>query len=204
MAGRLGFRFKRVYPAGRDREQANDGGAEMTQDGAGVTLVLGGARSGKSRYAEALCRAAGGERIYVATAEARDAEMRARVARHRAERAGDGWRTIEETMDLSGVLRREAAADRVLLVDCLTLWLTNHLLAGSDIGSEIDALVDAVTAPAGRLVLVANEVGFGIVPENRLARQFRDHAGRLNQRIAAVADEVTLVVAGLPVAVKGK
>ncbi|MBO6559787.1 MAG: bifunctional adenosylcobinamide kinase/adenosylcobinamide-phosphate guanylyltransferase [Nisaea sp.] len=176
----------------------------MTQDGAGVTLVLGGARSGKSRYAEALCRAAGGERIYIATAEARDAEMRERVAQHKAERVGDGWRTIEETMDLAGVLMREAGEGRVLLVDCLTLWLTNHLLAGSDIGTEIDGLTDAVSAwPGGRLVLVANEVGYGIVPENRLARQFRDHAGRLNQRIAAAADEVTLVVAGLPVSVKG-
>ncbi|WP_420402693.1 bifunctional adenosylcobinamide kinase/adenosylcobinamide-phosphate guanylyltransferase [Nisaea sp.] len=176
----------------------------MTQDGAGVTLVLGGARSGKSRYAEALCREAGGERVYVATAEVRDEEMRERVARHKAERAGDGWRTIEEAMDLSAVLIREAAAHRVLLVDCLTLWLTNHLLAGSSIEKEIDALVEAVSVQPGRLVLVANEVGFGIVPENRLARQFRDHAGRLNQRIAASADEVTLVVAGLPVTVKGR
>lgn len=175
----------------------------MTQDGAGVTLVLGGARSGKSRYAEALCRAESGERVYIATAEAWDEEMRARVALHKAERAGDGWRTIEETMDLAGVLAREGAPGRVLLVDCLTLWLTNHLLAGSDVEAEISRLADAVSARPGRLVLVANEVGFGIVPENGLARQFRDHAGRLNQRIAAAADAVTLVVAGLPVSVKG-
>lgn len=174
----------------------------MTQDAARVTLVLGGARSGKSRYAEELCRARPGERIYVATAEARDAEMRDRVARHRAEREGDGWRTIEETLDLTDVLAREAVPGRVLLVDCLTLWLTNHLLGGSDIDREIAALAETVSATAGPLVLVANEVGFGIVPENRLAREFRDHAGRLNQRIAAAADEVTLVVAGLPVAVK--
>ncbi|UUX48189.1 bifunctional adenosylcobinamide kinase/adenosylcobinamide-phosphate guanylyltransferase [Nisaea acidiphila] len=176
----------------------------MTQDAARITLVLGGARSGKSRYAEGLCRAHGGERVYVATAEARDEEMRVRVRQHKADRAGDGWRTIEETLDLAGLLEREAAPGRVLLVDCLTLWLTNHLLGGSDIVGETDALTDAVSVFPGRLVLVANEVGFGIVPENRLAREFRDHAGRLNQRIAAAADEVTLVVAGLPVVVKGK
>lgn len=175
----------------------------MTQDGARVTLVLGGARSGKSRFAEGLCRAAGGRRIYVATAEAWDEEMRERVAKHKADRADDGWRTIEETKDLAGVIEREAAPGSVILVDCLTLWLTNHLLAGSDIDREIEALAAAVERQPGRLVLVANEVGYGIVPENKLARAFRDYAGRLNQKLATIAGDVTLVVAGLPVAVKG-
>jgi len=175
----------------------------MTQSSGSVTLVLGGARSGKSRHAETICREAGRALIYVATAEAYDDEMKARIAQHRSDRAADGWRTIEEPKDLAGILEGEATPGRVLLVDCLTLWLTNHLLAESDIEAEIDRLCVAVSASPGDVVLVANEVGFGIVPENRLARAFRDHAGRLNQRIAALADRVTLVVAGLPVQVKG-
>tara|TARA_R110002012_G_scaffold38949_2_gene108099 strand:- start:419 stop:949 length:531 start_codon:yes stop_codon:yes gene_type:complete len=176
----------------------------MTQSSGPVTLVLGGARSGKSRHAETICRDAGGALIYVATAEAYDDEMKARIAQHRSDRAQDGWQTIEEPKDLAGILQREAAPGRVLLVDCLTLWLTNHLLAESDIEAEIDRLCAAVSASPGDIVLVANEVGFGIVPENKLARAFRDHAGRLNQRMAAIADRVTLVVAGLPVRVKGR
>lgn len=175
----------------------------MTQSSGSVTLVLGGARSGKSRYAETICRQTERALIYVATAEAYDDEMKARIAQHRADRAADGWQTIEEPKDLAAVLRREAVPGRVLLVDCLTLWLTNHLLGGADIGAEIERLCAAVGAASGDVVLVANEVGFGIVPENKLARSFRDHAGRLNQRIAALADKVTLVVAGFPVQVKG-
>ncbi|WP_193172138.1 bifunctional adenosylcobinamide kinase/adenosylcobinamide-phosphate guanylyltransferase [Nisaea nitritireducens] len=175
----------------------------MTQSSGLVTLVLGGARSGKSRYAESLCKAREGARIYVATADAHDDEMKARIAQHRADRAADGWQTIEEPKDLAAVLRREAVPGQALLVDCLTLWLTNHLLADADVDAEIERLCAAVSASSGEVVLVANEVGFGIVPENKLARAFRDHAGRLNQRIAAIADRVTLVVAGLPVQVKG-
>lgn len=175
----------------------------MTQSSGSVTLILGGARSGKSRHAETICRETGRALIYVATAEAHDDEMKARIAQHRADRAADGWRTVEEPRDLAAVLLREAGPDTVLLVDCLTLWLTNHLLADADMDAEIDRLCAAVSAAAGDVVLVANEVGFGIVPENKLARAFRDHAGRLNQRIAALADRVTLVVAGLPVQVKG-
>ncbi|MEP3113297.1 bifunctional adenosylcobinamide kinase/adenosylcobinamide-phosphate guanylyltransferase [Nisaea sp.] len=174
----------------------------MTQSSRSVTLVLGGARSGKSRYAETICRQNGRALIYVATAEAHDDEMKARIAKHRADRAADGWRTIEEPKDLAAVLKGEAAPGRVLLVDCLTLWLTNHLLADADVDAEIERLCVAVSASSADLVLVANEVGFGIVPENKLARVFRDHAGRLNQRIAEIADRVTLVVAGLPVQVK--
>ncbi|MEO9900340.1 bifunctional adenosylcobinamide kinase/adenosylcobinamide-phosphate guanylyltransferase [Nisaea sp.] len=174
----------------------------MTQSSRSVTLVLGGARSGKSRYAETICRQNGRALIYVATAEAHDDEMKARIAKHRADRAADGWRTIEEPKDLAAILKGEAAPGRVLLVDCLTLWLTNHLLADADVDAEIERLCVAVSASSADLVLVANEVGFGIVPENKLARVFRDHAGRLNQRIAEIADRVTLVVAGLPVQVK--
>lgn len=175
----------------------------MTESTGLVYLVLGGARSGKSRHAEAICRKAGGALIYVATAEAWDEEMKARIAQHRTDRAADGWVTVEEPKDIASVLQHETAPDRVLLVDCLTLWLSNHLLAGSDIEAEIDQLCAAVSAFPGTLVFVANEVGFGIVPENKLARAFRDHAGLLNQRIAAISDRVTLVVAGLPVQVKG-
>lgn len=176
----------------------------MIQSSGSVTLVLGGARSGKSRHAETICREAGGALIYVATAEARDDEMKARIAQHRSDRAADGWRTIEEPRDLAGILEAEATPGSVLLVDCLTLWLTNQLLGDADMDLEIDRLCAAVSASSGDVVLVANEVGFGIVPENRLARAFRDHAGRLNQRIAALADRVILVVAGLPVEVKGR
>lgn len=175
----------------------------MTQSSGSVTLVLGGARSGKSRYAESICRQTGRALIYVATAEAHDDEMKARIAQHRADRAADGWLTIEEPRDLAAVLKGETAPGRVLLIDCLTLWLTNHLLGDADIEAEIERLCAAVSASSADLVLVANEVGFGIVPENKLARAFRDHAGRLNQRIAEIADRVTLVVAGLPVQVKG-
>ncbi len=175
----------------------------MTQSSGSVTLVLGGARSGKSRYAETICRQTGRALIYVATAEAHDDEMKARIAKHRSDRAADGWRTIEEPKDLAAVLKGEAAPGQILLVDCLTLWLTNHLLADADVDAEIERLCAAVSTSSADLVLVANEVGFGIVPENKLARTFRDHAGRLNQRIAEIAGRVTLVVAGLPVQVKG-
>lgn len=174
----------------------------MTRRDATISLVLGGARSGKSRHAEALCRAAGGERLYVATAEIRDEEMRERIERHRAERDGDGWITIEEPRDLAGLIARETAPGRVLLVDCLTIWLTNILLADADIEQETDALVAVLKDAEGPVVLVANEVGYGIVPDNKLARDFRDHAGILNQKVAAIADRVALVVAGIAMAVK--
>ena len=174
----------------------------MTHASGSVTLVLGGARSGKSRYAETICRQTDHALIYVATAEAHDDEMKARIAQHRAERAEDGWQTIEEPRDLASILKRQSGSGRVLLVDCLTLWLTNHLLADADIEAEIEKLCASISASSVDLVLVANEVGFGIVPENKLARIFRDHAGRLNQRIAVIADRVTLVVAGIPVEVK--
>jgi adenosylcobinamide kinase/adenosylcobinamide-phosphate guanylyltransferase len=147
-------------------------------------LVLGGARSGKSRHAEALVRAMPGPWIYVATAEARDDEMAERIARHRQER-GPQWHTVEAPRALAEAIET-APEGAPVLVDCLTLWLTNVMLADEDVEAACRQLV-----------------GFGIVPDNALARRFRDHAGLLNQRLAAVVDEVILMVAGLPLTVKG-
>ena len=166
-----------------------------------TTLVLGGARSGKSRRAQALAEEAGGELVFVATAQAFDDEMRARIARHRDDRDAR-WRTVEAPVDLVGAILREDGVGRVLLVDCLTLWLSNLLLAEADLEAAGEALVAAVAEAEARIVLVSNEVGFGIVPDNALARRFRDAAGRLNQRIAGICEEVELVVAGIPMRVK--
>ena len=166
-----------------------------------VTLVLGGARSGKSRYAETLIEAASPSALYLATAEARDAEMAERIRLHRARRDAR-WATVEEPRALRERLAREARADRPILVDCLTLWLSNLLEAGRDVAAESAALVATLPLLAGPAVLVANEVGLGIVPETPLARAFRDHAGRLNQTIAAHADRVVFIAAGLPLMLK--
>jgi adenosylcobinamide kinase/adenosylcobinamide-phosphate guanylyltransferase len=168
--------------------------------GARLTLVLGGARSGKSRYAESLVTALPAPWIYVATAEARDAEMAERIAAHQARR-GAGWRTLETPRDVVGALTAHGTTP--LLVDCLTLWLANAVLASADVDAEIERLEAALTQAAAPIVLVANEVGFGIVPDNALGRRFRDLQGLLNQRIAARADRVVLVVAGLPLTIKG-
>jgi len=165
-----------------------------------LTLVLGGARSGKSRYAESLVTALPAPWIYVATAEARDAEMTQRIAAHQARR-GAGWRTLETPRDVVGALTAHGTTP--LLVDCLTLWLANAVLASADVDAEIERLEAALTQAAAPIVLVANEVGFGIVPDNALGRRFRDLQGLLNQRIAARADRVVLVVAGLPLTIKG-
>jgi adenosylcobinamide kinase/adenosylcobinamide-phosphate guanylyltransferase len=166
-----------------------------------LTLVLGGARSGKSRYAESLITARAPPWIYLATGQAGDDEMAHRIAAHRARRNA-GWQTIEAPHDLAGALDA-AAAQAPLLVDCLTLWLANRMLAEADVDAEIARLEDALARRTGAAVLVSNEVGYGIVPENALARRFRDAQGRLNQRLAARADRVVLVVAGLPLVVKG-
>ena len=162
-----------------------------------TTLVLGGARSGKSRYAEGLVQAMPGPWVYVATGQAFDDEMRARIALHRAGRS-DGWRTVEAPLSLDGALAGAAP----VLVDCLTLWVSNLLHAEADVGAEGERLVEILKDRRGPTVLVSNEVGMGIVPENALARAFRDAAGRLHQRLASVADRVVLVVAGLPLIVK--
>lgn len=165
-----------------------------------MTLVLGGARSGKSRYAESLIEALPKPWIYLATAEAKDTEMAARIATHRSRRGMD-WRTVEVPHDLAAALGKLPAGAAVL-IDCLTLWLSNRLLAGADLDAEVTVLTEAVTAHDGALVLVANEVGSGLVPDNALGRSFRDLQGLLNQRIAAKANRVILMVAGLPLIVK--
>jgi len=165
------------------------------------TLILGGARSGKSRYAEGLITAVPPPWIYVATAEARDAEMAERIAAHRARR-GPHWRTIEAPRDLAGALK-SAPREAAVLVDCLTLWLSNRMLAEANVDAEICDFEDTLARHSGAVVLVSNEVGSGIVPDNALARRFRDLQGTLNQRIAARTDRVVLVVAGLPLVVKG-
>ena len=168
--------------------------------------MLGGARSGKSRYAEGLIEVAAPHATYIATAEAGDAEMMARIAMHRARRdqigSGDFWHTVEAPLELPAAVLREAAPHRPLLVDCLTLWLSNLLLAGRRIEDEMRSLCAALRDARGPVVLVANEVGLGLVPETPLGRRFRDEAGRLNQEVAALADRVVFVAAGLPLVLK--
>ena len=171
----------------------------MTTHSAHVTLVLGGARSGKSRYAEGLVTAIPGPWHYIATAQALDDEMRARILTHQARR-GAGWTTVEAPLDLAGALAKAAA--RPVLVDCLTLWLTNLMLAGHDLKVATAALDAALDARSTETVLVANEVGLGIVPDNALARAFRDAAGQLNQHVAASAAVVVFMVAGLAMRLK--
>ncbi len=166
-----------------------------------VTLVLGGARSGKSAYAENLILAASDRALYLATAEPIDGEMSERVRLHRARRDAR-WTTLEEPLDLAAMLARHAAPDRPVLVDCLTLWLGNLLHAGRDIEAATRDLLAWLPDLAGPVVFVSNEVGQGIVPDNALARAFRDHAGRLNQAIAAAADQVVFITAGLPLRLK--
>jgi adenosylcobinamide kinase/adenosylcobinamide-phosphate guanylyltransferase len=166
-----------------------------------LTLVLGGARSGKSRHAERLVLASGLTPVYVATAQALDAEMAARIAAHRARR-GAAWRTIEEPLELARALERECAEPRAVLVDCLTLWLTNLMVAGRPVRAEMARLVELLPSLPGTLVLVSNEVGLGVVPTDAMARAFIDHAGCLHQRIAEQADGVVFMAAGLPLDLK--
>jgi adenosylcobinamide kinase/adenosylcobinamide-phosphate guanylyltransferase len=166
-----------------------------------LSLVLGGARSGKSRYAERLITTYPPPWIYVATAEAGDDEMAERIAAHKARRDA-AWRTIEAPHDLAGALAG-APAKAAILVDCLTLWLSNVLQSGLDIDAGTTSLLEVLAARAGPTVIVSNEVGLGIVPDNALARRFRDLQGTLNQRLAAQAQRVIMMVAGVPVAVKG-
>jgi adenosylcobinamide kinase/adenosylcobinamide-phosphate guanylyltransferase len=166
-----------------------------------LTLVFGGARSGKSRFAEGLVTALPAPWVYVATGEAGDAEMEARIAHHAARR-GPGWVTREVPLDLADLVREDAAAPRPMLIDCLTLWLSNVMLAERDIEAESARLVDALRAAGGPIVVVSNEVGLGIVPDNALARAFRDAQGRLNAAVAAEADTVVLMAAGLPLTLK--
>jgi adenosylcobinamide kinase/adenosylcobinamide-phosphate guanylyltransferase len=173
---------------------------DETRGSRSLTLVLGGARSGKSRHAEALVTALPPPWFYIATGEPRDNEMAARIAEHRARR-GAQWQTLEAPRDLAAALAAVPAGAAVV-IDCLTLWLSNVMLAGADVEAETGRFEHALGGCTGPVILVANEVGLGIVPENALARLFRDAAGRLNQRLAAVADRVVLLVAGIPMKVK--
>lgn len=166
-----------------------------------LTFITGGARSGKSARAQKLAEDQAGELVYLATAQAFDDEMTDRIARHRADR-GPRWRTVECPVDLPQAIAREAAPNRVLLVDCLTLWTSNLLLAEHDFAAASQRLIDALEQARSPVILVSNEVGMGIVPDNALARQFRDMAGRLNQDVAAIAHRAELVVAGLVVPLK--
>jgi adenosylcobinamide kinase/adenosylcobinamide-phosphate guanylyltransferase len=164
-------------------------------------LVLGGQRSGKSRYAEEIIAASGLSPVYLATATAGDAEMAERIAGHRVRR-GTGWTLIEEPLELAGALRSAARKDTAVLVDCLTLWVSNLLGCGRTTAGEAEGLLSALSAVEGKVVVVSNEVGAGIIPANPLARRYADDLGLLNQRIAAAVDTVVLMVAGLPVFVK--
>jgi adenosylcobinamide kinase/adenosylcobinamide-phosphate guanylyltransferase len=170
-----------------------------------MTLVLGGARSGKSAYAqrsaEALAQARGVRPAFIATGVAGDEEMAERIARHRAERS-PSWRTLEAPLDLAGVLA-SLQRDDVAVVDCLTLWLSNSMAEAAGHAQRVEFLVPALAECRATLWLVSNEVGWGIVPDNALARAFRDEAGRLHQALAAAAGAVVLIVAGLPLALKG-
>jgi adenosylcobinamide kinase/adenosylcobinamide-phosphate guanylyltransferase len=170
-----------------------------------LTLVLGGARSGKSRHAEALvlghADAVGAQPVYIATAEAGDGEMAERIAEHRARR-GNRWRNEEAPLALAKAISRCAEDGQPVLVDCLTLWLSNVMLAECDIAAQTAGLLDSLAVAPGPVVCVANEVGLGIVPDNALGRAFRDHAGRLNQQIAERAGRVDFIAAGLPITLK--
>jgi adenosylcobinamide kinase/adenosylcobinamide-phosphate guanylyltransferase len=166
-----------------------------------VTLVLGGARSGKSRFAEELLADRSGRRLYLATAEPQDAEMAERIRHHR-QRRGNAWRTVEAPIDVAPVLN--SAGEDAVLLDCLTLWLSNLMAAGREIEPAVQGLCAALRQPRAPIVLVSNEVGLGIVPDNALAREFRDQAGRLNQAVAATADRVYFIAAGLPLTLKDK
>lgn len=164
-----------------------------------IRLVLGGARSGKSRFAERLALHHAGPRTYIATAEPIDDEMAARIARHREDRKTDGWTTLEVSLDPGPAI---AAADGLVLVDCVTVWLGNLMHYQRDMAASLDELYAALAATHAEVILVSNEVGLSIVPENAMARRFRDVQGQVNQRLAALAQEVYLLVAGIPMKIK--
>jgi len=167
-----------------------------------IRFITGGARSGKSSRAERLAAESGREVIYIATARGEDAEMRARLASHRARRPAH-WHTIEEPLALTRVIREQQGPERCLLIDCLTLWVTNLLLAEADLHVEREALIAELACARGEIILVSNETGMGVVPMGELSRRFVDESGWLHQAVAARADQVVLMVAGLPLTVKG-
>ena len=165
------------------------------------TLILGGAASGKSAYAESLVFQEDRSRVYVATSQAWDDEMRQKIADHKAQR-GPNWRTIEEPVDMTAALAT-VSADEIVLIDCATLWLTNVMLGDHDLEAETQAFLAAIEACPAPVIIVSNETGLGIVPDNKLARDFRNAQGRLNQRLAQISDAVVFVAAGLPMVMKG-
>ena len=167
-----------------------------------LTLVLGGASSGKSDFAEQMVVGTGKPRTYIATAQAFDAEMKAKIARHQTDRE-QGWTTIEAPLDLVTALA-EVPAEGIILIDCLTLWLSNQMLAEADIDAETARLLTALISTQTPIVCVSNEVGMGLVPENALGRRFRDAQGMLNRKLAERADLAVFVAAGLPIALKGQ
>ncbi len=167
-----------------------------------VELIIGGARSGKSAHASKLAEASSKRCVFIATAEAFDDEMTERIARHKADR-GASWKTVEAPLALHDAIEAHANATNVCLVDCLTLWLSNLMHADCDIEVETDLLVKGLQQAKGRVILVSNEVGMGLVPEHPLGRRFRDAQGRLNQTIASISDRVEFVAAGLPITLKG-
>ena len=174
----------------------------MTSIAAGPVLVLGGARSGKSAFAERFAQASGLAMHYVATGRAWDGEMQARIDVHR-DRRGDEWQTREEPLELAACLKALDAPGHVVLIDCLTLWITNLMMENRDVSADFERLYAWLPQATARLVFVSNEVGLGIVPDNRMAREFRDHAGRLHQKIAEASAEVYFIAAGLPLKMKG-
>lgn len=167
----------------------------------GHLLVLGGARSGKSRFAQGRAEILTGELVYLATAQAFDDEMRERIALHRVDR-GPRWSTVEAPLELTEAITSYSTPETVVLVDCLTLWASNLLLAERDTAAATEGLVHAVLSARGPVILVANEVGLGIVPDNALARRFRDVAGKINQEVARAVDSAIFIAAGLPISLK--
>lgn len=168
-----------------------------------ITFILGGARSGKSSYAEGIALDSKRKKIYVATAAVLDKEMEERIEKHRLQR-GDDWDLVETPLDIAKQIKSSDYENSVILVDCLTLWLSNLLHNEMNITEQINILIESLKSTQADMVLVSNEVGLGIVPENALARQFRDYAGILHQKVAEIADEVVLVVAGIPMKIKGQ
>lgn len=166
-----------------------------------LSLILGGARSGKSAFAERLATSTNRPRAYIATSQAFDAEMEAKIAKHRQDRGPD-WQTIETPLDIGSALA-EVTPNSVVLIDCLTLWLSNQMHAEADIDAEITNLLTVLSATPNPVICVSNEVGMGLVPDTPLGRQFRDFQGRLNREIAEQADLAVFVAAGLPLALKG-
>jgi adenosylcobinamide kinase/adenosylcobinamide-phosphate guanylyltransferase len=177
----------------------------MTEDADNsFTFVVGGARSGKSSFAMTLAESCAPPRLYVATAQSLDSEMEERIRRHREER-GDGWETLEEPMEVPGSVMRAGGGYRVVLIDCLTLWLTNLLMAGLDdpsVLSTVEGLISACRGSSAKVIAVSNEVGLGLVPENPLSRRFRDLSGTMNQKMAAAASEAWFVASGIPLKMK--